>query len=78
MPRTLRTPRHEALRQLLIRKRKEAGLTQVELAKLLDVYRSYLAHIERGQRRVDVIEFLELADAIGFDPAEAIRAIHAN
>jgi transcriptional regulator with XRE-family HTH domain len=78
MPRTLRTPRHEALRELLIQKRKEAGITQEGLTQLLDTYRTYVTYIERGQRRVDVIEFLELADALGFDPAEAIKHIYSK
>jgi transcriptional regulator with XRE-family HTH domain len=78
MPRSLRTPRHEALRKLLIEKRKEAGITQEGLTQLLDTYRTYVTYIERGQRRVDVIEFLELADVLGFDPAEAIKHIHSK
>jgi hypothetical protein len=31
-------------------------------------YQSYIASIENGLRRVDVVEFLQLAEAIGFDP----------
>ena len=33
MPKTLRSPRHEALRVLLVKKRKEAGLTQAKWPK---------------------------------------------
>jgi hypothetical protein len=36
MPNTLRSPRHEALRALLIEWRKEAGLTQTDVARRLD------------------------------------------
>jgi hypothetical protein len=37
------------------------------------------AHLESGQRRVDVIEFLELADILGFDAVEALSAVaHAK
>jgi HTH-type transcriptional regulator/antitoxin HipB len=31
--------------------------------------------MENGQRRVDVIEFLELAEIIGFDPHAVIDAL---
>lgn len=50
-------------------------MTQGEIAKRIKRYQPYLTFIERGQRRVDVVEFLELAEAIGFDPLKALRAI---
>jgi transcriptional regulator with XRE-family HTH domain len=75
MSRTLQSPRHSALRALLIEKRKKAGLTQAEVAKKLGRYQSYVATLESGQRRIDVVEFLDLADAIGFDPRDAIRRL---
>ncbi len=73
MPRSLRSPRHEALRAFLVERRKAAGLTQAVLAERLKIHRSYVADIERGQRRVDVVELFALAEAIGFDPGEAIE-----
>jgi transcriptional regulator with XRE-family HTH domain len=73
MPRSLRSPRHEALRAFLVERRKAAGLTQAVLAERLRIHRSYVADIERGQRRVDVVELFALAEAIGFDPGEAIE-----
>ena len=72
MPRSLRSPRHEALRAFLVERRKAAGLTQAVLAERLKIHQSYVADIERGQRRVDVVELFALAEAIGFDPSEAI------
>jgi transcriptional regulator with XRE-family HTH domain len=72
MPRSLRSPRHEALRAFLVERRKAAGLTQSVLAERLKIHRSYIADIERGQRRVDLVELLALAKAIGFDPHEAV------
>ena len=73
MPRSLHSPRHQALRLFLIEKRKAAGLTQADLAERLNIHRSYVADIERGQRRIDVVELFALAEAIGFDPTEAIE-----
>ena len=75
MSRTLRSRRHEALRWLLVEKRKAAGLSQAELAKRIGRYQSFVADLERGQRRLDVVELLELAEAIGFDASKAIRSI---
>jgi transcriptional regulator with XRE-family HTH domain len=75
MSRTLRSPRHEALRRWLVKERKARGLSQSKLAKLIGRYQSFVADLERGQRRLDVVEFLEFADALGFDPSKAIRVI---
>jgi transcriptional regulator with XRE-family HTH domain len=68
----LGSARQQALIYLLIAKREAAGLTQAELAAKLGEYQSFVARLESGQRRVDVVEFLELAEALGFD---AVRTI---
>ncbi|MBR1140355.1 MAG: helix-turn-helix transcriptional regulator [Bradyrhizobium sp.] len=67
--------RSEALRALIRDRRKAAGLTQAQLAKRLGRYQSYVAMIEGGELRVDLLEFLEIAKATGFDPALAIREL---
>lgn len=75
MSQTLGSPRHDALRKFLIRARKDAGLTQVELAERLDRNQTYINRIETGQRRVDVVELIDLAAALDFDPHDAIRIV---
>jgi transcriptional regulator with XRE-family HTH domain len=77
MSRTLRSARHEALIALLVEKRREAGLTQAQVARKLKRYQSYVATVESGQRRIDVVEFLDFADAIGFDPRDAIKRLRS-
>ncbi|MCA0256140.1 MAG: helix-turn-helix transcriptional regulator [Proteobacteria bacterium] len=66
---------HKALIALLIEKREAAGLTQSDLAAKLNEYQSFVARLESGQRRVDVVEFLELSDLLGFDAASAVKLI---
>lgn len=61
--------------QLIVDKRREAGLSQADLAEALDRYQSVVAAIESGGRRVDVVEFLELAEVIGFDAHEVLRDV---
>ena len=56
-------------------KRLAAGLTQSEVAARLEQSQSFVAKYEGGKRRLDVIEFMDIADAIGFDPAEFIGFI---
>jgi transcriptional regulator with XRE-family HTH domain len=67
--------RHEALREFLVERRKKAGLRQIDLAKRLRRSQSYVTHVETGQKHVALIELIEWAEAIGFDPEEAITAI---
>ena len=38
-------------------------------------YQSFVARLESGQRRVEVVEFLDLAEVLGFDPAKAVSAL---
>ena len=67
---------YERFKQLLIAARKKAGLTQVELAERLSRPQSYVSKYERGERRLDVIEFLEVAEAIGIEPIEFLRKLN--
>ncbi len=60
---------------MLAELRVDAGLRQVDLAKKLGVYQSWVTHMESGQRRIDVVELIELSKVIGFDPAEIVRKL---
>jgi transcriptional regulator with XRE-family HTH domain len=75
MARTVDSPRQDALRKFLVKKRKEAGLRQVDLAKLLKRRQDYISYVETGQKLVEVVELMEWAEAIGFDPKDAIKAL---
>lgn len=75
MVKTLGTDRHKALIALLIERREAAGLTQSDLAAKLGEYQSFVARLESGRRRVDVVEFLELADLLEFSPSEAVETL---
>lgn len=69
MPKSLRSPRQHRLMELLIAARRGKGLTQTTLAERLGKPQSYVAKYETGERRIDVIEFLDITDAIGIDVA---------
>jgi len=66
---------HERLRSLLIEARSAAGVTQAELAAQLARPQSFVSKIERGERQLDVVEFLGIAQALGVDPAELIAKL---
>lgn len=57
------------------RQRKLHGLRQVELARRLGVTHVWISRLESGERRIDVVEFMQLAKVIGFDPLEVLRNV---
>lgn len=70
---------YELFVDLLIEVRKEAGITQEQLAQRLGKPQSYISKSERRERRVDVVEFCTLAEAMDVRPAEFIdRFIRAR
>lgn len=75
MLKTVASPLQKKLAKLLVDARKSAGLRQIDVAEKLGVYQSWVTHLESGQRRVDVIELIELAKVLGFDPAEMVKKL---
>jgi transcriptional regulator with XRE-family HTH domain len=68
--------KYERFRDLLIDARKSAGMTQAEVASKLKQPQSYVSKYERGERRLDVIEFFEVAEVIGCDPLALLKKFH--
>jgi transcriptional regulator with XRE-family HTH domain len=68
MGKQLRNARHRALMAALKAARKTVGMTQRELARRLGRSHSFVGKIESGERQLNVLEFCELADALGVDP----------
>lgn len=66
---------YERLREVLIRERKRAGLSQAALAAKLGKPQSYVSKCEQGERRVDVVELLAIADALGADSAALLEEL---
>lgn len=75
MPKTIFTGAHQILVKALKEERIRANLTQVDLAELLDKDQSWISLVEGAQRRVDVIEFIEIAKAVGVDPIDLLRDV---
>jgi transcriptional regulator with XRE-family HTH domain len=75
MSKEIRSPKHEALRKFLKLERTKAELTQGQLAERLGWDQRTISDIETGSKRVTAIELIHLGQAIGFDPAAAIRRI---
>lgn len=72
MTKSVFTDRYSRFLTVMVQARKEAGLTQSELAVRLGKPQSYVSKAERGERRVDVVEFLDVADALGLRASDLI------
>lgn len=55
--------------------RNEAGLTQRTVAERLGKPPSYVAKIEVGERRLDFVEFIAFARAVGIDEVELMKSV---
>jgi transcriptional regulator with XRE-family HTH domain len=69
------TPQHDELRQILLERRQRAKLTQRELADRLGWDHKVISKLERGSKRLTVLELIAIARALGFDAAAAVRRI---
>ena len=69
------SPEYQIFRRCMITARKETQLTQESLAKSLKKPQSFVAKYEKGERRLDVIEFVLVARIIGVDPGDIIRKV---
>jgi len=67
---------YHRFRALLIDARRKAGLSQAELAKRLAKPQSFVSKFERGERRLDVIEFKSVSQALGLDPIQLLRRFY--
>lgn len=57
-----------ALRQA----RESRGITQIEMARKLRVDQSWVSKVERGARRLDVVELEIWCNALGVEPSEFV------
>lgn len=64
----------KAIREL----RKEKGLSQEAFADLAGIDRSYMGHIERGEKNVTLTKIYQLSDALGITVLELFKRIDKN
>lgn len=75
MPKTIFGGAHRHLVSVLVDARRRSGLTQWDLAKRLGKDQSFVSIVEGGQRRVDVIEFVAIARALGEEPVTLFQEL---
>lgn len=64
MQKSIFTREYAVLRRLLREQREAAGITQVELAERLGETQSYVSKVERGERRLDLVQLGHFCKAI--------------
>jgi len=69
------TTEYDAFCHLLRQVRDEAGISQNKLAQRLNTPQAWLSKCEHGQRRVDVLELMQICEGIGIAPEEFMRRL---
>lgn len=67
--------RRAVLLEVLMSARQAAGITQSELASRLGRPQSFVSKYENGERRLDILEFLDVMRAMRADPYEVLRSV---
>lgn len=75
MPKTIHRPEYRLLIQHLRDLREKLGLPQTMVAKDLGWPQQRVSQVESGVRRLDVLEFLELAGHLGLSHREAVALV---
>lgn len=77
MVNSVHTPKYRVFLKTLVEARKSKKLSQAELAEKLGRVQTFVSKYERGERRLDVIEFIEVASALEIDAIKVIRKLMA-
>ncbi|MEI9905559.1 MAG: helix-turn-helix transcriptional regulator [Asticcacaulis sp.] len=70
MAKSIYTPSHKIVIDTLIKARKDVGVYQENLAEKIGKSQPFVSTYERGQRNISFVEFVVIARALGYDPAE--------
>ncbi len=66
---------HQKLREILRRERVAAGLRQSDIAKETNRSQAYISKFEKGDLRLDVVDFVRVCQSIGCDPHKVLDEI---
>lgn len=75
MTKSVFSQEYEMLRRLLVEARLQEGLTQGDVASVLGRPQSFVSKYERGERRLDVVEFLQVAEVLKISAASLVMEL---
>lgn len=75
MEKTIYTREYITFLKCLIKARKDAGLTQVQMAEIIGQTQSFVSKCERGERRIDIVELRVFYKAMGIPIAKFVEKL---
>lgn len=76
--RSVYSPAHVRLRERLVAARHSRGMSQEQLANALERPQSFISKYENGERRLDFVEVLEIADVLRLDACDLMQQVLAG
>ncbi len=76
MARSLHTADYDYFRSLLVAARERSDLTQAQVAAKMRRPQSFVSKYENGERRLDVVEFVQVCAALGVSPQSIVANLH--
>lgn len=71
----LHDERYRRLVERLVARRKELGLTQQAVADRVGMHQQNVSRFETGERRLDIVELVDVATALDLDPTDLVRDV---
>ncbi|MBS0225713.1 MAG: helix-turn-helix transcriptional regulator [Proteobacteria bacterium] len=78
MPNTQYRTETRLLSQRLREIREELGITQIDLSESIGQSQTFVSNLERGNRRIDVVELIDLCDALGIEFVPFLEEFEAS
>lgn len=75
VPSSLHSSRHKVIAATLKQQRIAKGMTQAQLARALGRHQPFIATIEMNQRRVDLVELIEIAAVLDLDIEALVKRV---
>lgn len=72
MPKAIYRPEHDIFLAILKARRAASGMTQTECSQALGRPQSFMSDVERGVRRLDIIQIRDLCDILGCELVDVI------
>lgn len=73
MKKTIYSDAYRIVREWLILMRKNKTMSQRDLASILQVPHSWVGKIETGERRLDIVEYCRICNALNVAPHEGLE-----
>ena len=79
MERSLYSKKYECLREWLKAElKKQPDLSMRMLSEKLNVHHSIIGKIEQGERKLDIVEYVDYCEALGSDPLVGTKVIQSS